>query len=59
MPIPRPITDESRSDFLARCMNDTNMQEYDNQQRYAICLGQWENRKEIIHLGKLLDEAKS
>lgn len=38
MPIPKPETTESKQDFIARCMENEQMQEYDVQQRMAICL---------------------
>lgn len=43
MPIPKPKQEESKSDFLTRCMGDSIMtEEYkDNAQRYAICQTQW------------------
>lgn len=40
MPIPKPRSDESRDDFLSRCMGDDTMRaEYsDADQRFAVCL---------------------
>jgi hypothetical protein len=38
MPIPKPETTETKDDFIARCMENDQMQEYDVQQRMAICL---------------------
>lgn len=40
MPIPKPTPDESRGEFIERCMGDDVMvDEYPNEaQRYAICL---------------------
>lgn len=42
MPIPNRQKDESKKDFLSRCMSDDTMnKEYpDNKQRYAICQNQ-------------------
>ena len=42
MPIPKPNKDESKKDFLSRCMgNDTMVKDYENpSQRYAVCIGQ-------------------
>lgn len=38
MPIPKPTSGESESDFLKRCMSDDKMvSEYDQEQRTAIC----------------------
>lgn len=48
MPIPQPNKDESKKDFLSRCMkNETMNKEYSNPgQRYAICNQQ--NKASII-----------
>ena len=38
MPIPKPNSGESQSDFLQRCMSDSKMvSEYDKEQRAAVC----------------------
>lgn len=38
MPIPKPNSGESQSDFLQRCMSDSKMvSEYDQEQRAAVC----------------------
>lgn len=37
MPIPQPTNNESEKDFIQRCMSDSKMQEYDIDQRYAVC----------------------
>jgi hypothetical protein len=39
MPLPTPTEDESKADFLARCMSDAKMlAEYpEAAQRYAVC----------------------
>ncbi len=38
MPIPKPTSGESESDFMKRCMSDDKMiSEYDQEQRIAIC----------------------
>jgi len=46
MPIPTPQKDETKQEFIERCMsNDTMVKEYPNEgQRYAICLTQWRNK---------------
>lgn len=43
MPIPKPKTDESKDDFIKRCMaSETMNREYtDPNQRYAVCQTQW------------------
>jgi len=46
MPIPKPTDNETEDEFLQRCMgNDLMNDEYpESDQRYAVCLTQWENR---------------
>ena len=48
MPIPKPKQDENKDDFMSRCMSNETMQnEYeDNDQRYAVCQTQWDNRNQ-------------
>lgn len=43
MPIPNPRKDETREDYVNRCMGETVMvDDYpDNKQRYAVCNVQW------------------
>jgi hypothetical protein len=45
MPIPNRHKNESKKDFISRCMGDSIMnKEYpENNQRYAICMGQTKN----------------
>ena len=47
MPLPKPRDGESRDDFLERCMgNATMVEDYpDQDQRYAVCNSQWNNKK--------------
>ena len=44
MPLPTPTAEESKNDFVARCMSDAKVQgEYpDSQQRIAVCIAQYE-----------------
>jgi len=46
MPIPKPKANESRKDFIVRCMSDTVMvNEYpDKNQRLAVCSTQFKNK---------------
>lgn len=46
MPLPTPTTEESKNEFVARCMSDAKMQgEYpDAQQRIAVCIVQYEQK---------------
>lgn len=43
MPIPNPQQDETRKEYVERCMGETTMvDEYpDNKQRFAVCNVQW------------------
>ena len=45
MPLPTPTPNESKNEFVARCMSDAKMQgEYpDAQQRIAVCIVQYES----------------
>lgn len=47
MPIPKPIKDERKVDYLPRCMgNKTMNDDYPNtDQRYAICQSTWDKNK--------------
>lgn len=49
MPLPKPKKNESKDDFLERCMGDSTMnKEYpDDDKRYAICNTQWEEKKDL------------
>lgn len=45
MPIPKPRKNESKEKFMDRCLSNPTMnEEYDNDQKYAICLSQWQNK---------------
>jgi|HubBroStandDraft_3_1064219.scaffolds.fasta_scaffold00005_44 HK97 family phage major capsid protein len=44
MPVPTPQSDESEDDFVSRCMGDDAMQEYDQEQRAAICYSTYRDR---------------
>lgn len=45
MPVPKRNPNESRKDFVSRCMNDKTMKsEYpDIDQRYAVCINESKN----------------
>jgi HK97 family phage major capsid protein len=44
MPLPTPNSGEDQDQFIARCMGDDAMQEYDQEQRAAICYSQYRER---------------
>ena len=48
MPIPKPKSQESKKDYLQRCMGDSTMQEYDQEQRYAICQNKWSDKDSYV-----------
>lgn len=43
MPIPKPNEGEPEKDFISRCMGDEAMQEYDSEQRAAVCATAWDD----------------
>ena len=48
MPIPKPNYNESKEEFIDRCMMDETMvNEYDEKQRLAICSSQIENKSNM------------
>jgi len=57
MPMPKPKTDESKKDFLQRCMGDPVMvEDYDDEkQRYAICNSLWD-KDENKSIKKLMEQ---
>ena len=59
MPIPSPKSSESESDFHSRCMANPAMQEYDQDQRNAICYEKYKNKDRSDDLIKLSIVAKS
>lgn len=60
MPLPKPTPQESRQDFIARCMgNEVMNNEYpDNAQRMAVCSSQWQERSMKLN-DKLLQAIKA
>jgi hypothetical protein len=50
MPIPKPGKNESKRDFIARCMGALADEFPRQDQRYAVCNGAWTNRKKDINL---------
>ena len=49
MPIPKPRTNESRQDFLNRCMgDDTMVDEYNSNQRLAVCTNEYDSKEDSI-----------
>ncbi|MFN5249701.1 MAG: hypothetical protein ACK5DE_01520 [Bacteroidota bacterium] len=46
MPLPTPNTDESKNEFVARCMSDAKTQSEfpDSQQRIAVCIAQYDKK---------------
>ena len=48
MPIPTPNENETNEDFVDRCMiDDTMVNEYDDDQRLAICIAQIEEERAV------------
>lgn len=48
MPLPKPRKNENQNAFMQRCMADPKVsEEFKNpKQRVAVCMSQWENKKE-------------
>ena len=44
--MPTPRNNETKDDFLQRCMGWDDMQKYEPDQRYAICQTKWETSKQ-------------
>jgi HK97 family phage prohead protease len=61
MPIPTPHEGEKEEDFIARCMSDSTMvDEYDQDQRAAICYQQWDDHnKGLITLNSFRARARA
>lgn len=51
MPMPKPKKDESKKDFINRCMSNENMKsEYpDNDQRLAVCYDLWDRKNSQVN----------
>ena len=50
MPIPKPTGGENETEFMQRCMSDSNLlDEYDNEQRAAICYTSWEENNKTMN----------
>jgi hypothetical protein len=43
--MPLPNKNETKDDNLQRCMWDSEMQQYDKEQRYAVCNSYWKEEK--------------
>jgi len=58
MPIPQPNSSETEQDYISRCMGDETMQEYEQDQRSAICYSTYRDttvRKQIQTAMCMLD----
>lgn len=60
MPIPKPRENESKRDFVERCMSDNKMvSEYENtDQRLAVCSTTYEERLSKVNLESYTDYPK-
>ena len=43
--MPLPNKNETKDDYLQRCMGSSEMQQYDKDQRYALCNSYWKEEK--------------
>jgi uncharacterized protein len=48
MPIPKPNDGESQDEYIARCMSDEAMQEYEQDQRMAVCRSAWDDSQKAV-----------
>ena len=64
MPIPKPNQNETKQEFMDRCMSDSVMiEDYDDKQRYAVCETQTEQNKKTMekkmnerHIKKIIED---
>jgi hypothetical protein len=47
MPIPKPNSGESESEFMSRCVSFLVNEGTDNEQAVAICSNEWNNKKSM------------
>jgi len=65
MPIPTPNENENEQEFMDRCMSDDTMQEYENDERLAICKTQIENKNlenmdnEKRHVKEIIEDSET
>ncbi len=66
MPLPKPNAGENRSDFISRCMSNSNVQQdsSSNDQALAICNSLWDRRnmstnEKLLNLIKLRSQKKT
>lgn len=45
--MPKPKSNETESEFVSRCMADSEMSKYEQKQRLAICYSYYRNRKSL------------
>ena len=56
MPIPNPNQEESREDYIERCMADETMvQDYETDQRYAVCTSKYDDQQQNENQLDLMD----
>lgn len=60
MPIPKPQADQNEEEFIGSCMADATMlTDYPtNAQRYAICIGEWQNKTKKSEVTVMSDSIK-
>jgi hypothetical protein len=51
--MPSPKGKESKSNFISRCMKDSEMEKYPHKQRLAICYSYWRRAKNEDFTGKV------
>lgn len=52
--MPKPKRNETKKEYMDRCMNYPDMQKYPADQRYAICLSMWKKHHKKAEDGTIL-----
>jgi hypothetical protein len=52
--MPKPKRNETKKEYMGRCMNYPDMQKYPTDQRYAICLSMWKKHHKKASDGSIL-----
>ena len=48
--MPLPNKNETKDDYLQRCMGSSEMQKYDQDRRYALCNAYWKEEQSMQRL---------
>lgn len=59
MPIPKPHKDETKDEFVSRCMSELNSEYPDEEKRVGICYSSWDNAKFSESMDKVRKQKKN